>query len=591
MKKNIFFFLFLVIVFNSFAQHFTLPYETQDYNTTLDYKSMMRLCHQVDAQYEEVSFGSFGLSAQGDTLPLLVIGRKNALTPEACRSKDKIVLLVEAGIHPGEPEGVEAGFLFLRDLMENKEVSPLLDKITILFIPSFNVDGLKRFGPHNRINQNGPAEMGWRTNAQNLNLNRDFLKADAPEMKSWLKMFYTWNPDFMIDCHTTDGADYQYVLTYGFDTPGFMYPEFTQWLNTSYLGYLKKGMNEKEMKIFPYISFREWHDPRSGLFSYPSSPMLSHGYTLLTDRPSLLLETHMLKPYKQRVDATYRMIFLTSKLLSENADKFKKYIRLSDANRLKLKGGDSLALSYRTGSDSVMIDFEGFEYDMVKSDLTGGDWFIYHPGKPETMHLPFFCNIVPDKKIKLPYAYVIGREWIDVVERLLCHQVVLDRVSQTVKVKTEAVRLSKVSFSRQPYEGRIRPSYSVRNIDTSLVIDDEYYIIPVQQSAVRIIVNLLEAESDMSFLKWGFFNAIFEQKEYGESYVLEPLARKMLDADPALKMEYEKIKISDTAFAKDPYAQLNWFYEHSLWRDDKMNLYPVFKITSESEWQKLIFKN
>lgn len=590
--KNIFLFLlFLVINLNLFSQQFTLPYEKQNFNTTLDYVSMMRLCHQVDVLYKEVSFSSFGFSAQGDSLPILVVGREGALNANACKEKGKIVLLVEAGIHPGEPEGVEAGFILLRDLMENKELNKILDKITFLFIPSFNVDGLKRFGAYNRINQNGPAEMGWRATAQNLNLNRDFLKADAPEMKAWLKMYYTWNPDFMIDCHTTDGADYQYVLTYGFDTPDYLNSNLRTWLNASFLGYIKSGMTEKNMKIFPYIAFRQWHDPRSGLFSYPSSPMLSHGYTLLTDRPSLLLETHMLKPYRQRVDATYQMILLTARILSKDAEKFKKYIAASDAERENLKGGDTLTLSYKTDMDSIMIDFEGFEYDIIKSDLTGGDWFKYHPGKPETMHLPFFCKIVPDKKITLPYAYVIGREWIDVLERLACHNVIWHRLSQAVNIKVEMTRLSEVTFAAHPYEGHIRPSYKIEKSDTSLMFNDQYYIIPIQQSAVRILVNLLEAESEMSFLNWGFFNAIFEQKEYGESYVLEPLARKMLETDAKLKSEYEKLKATDSAFANDSYTQLNWFYVHSLWKDDKMNLYPVYRITSESEWHKLKFRN
>ncbi|HPS84926.1 MAG TPA: M14 family zinc carboxypeptidase, partial [Bacteroidales bacterium] len=199
-----------------------------------------------------------GKSAQGDDLPYLMID-------DGVKTTDKITLWIQAGIHPGEPEGVEAGFLFLRDLMTKPEMKPMLRNVRILFIPCFNVDGLKRFGPYNRINQNGPEQMGWRTTAQNLNLNRDFMKADAPEMQAWLKLYNAINPDFLIDCHTTDGADYQYAVTYGLDAFQTLNQVVASWCNKKYVPYVTDKMNRDGMPIFPYVALRQWHNPRSGL--------------------------------------------------------------------------------------------------------------------------------------------------------------------------------------------------------------------------------------------------------------------------------------------------------------------------------------
>ncbi len=570
---------------NLFAQDkfFNIPYESMDYNFTMTYDEVIQYCHLVDSLFDEVQYFTFGKSAQGSDLPYLLIDNRT-------QNNNKLTLWIQAGIHPGEPEGVEAGFLFIRDVLTYPTLKPLLDKVRIVFIPSFNVDGLKRFGRYNRINQNGPEQMGWRTTAQNLNLNRDFMKADAPEMQAWLNLYNSINPDFMIDCHTTDGADYVYPLTYGLDAFQTLDAGIASWCTENYIPFATNQMDKAGFPIYPYVAFRQWHNPKSGLLMYASRPMLSHGYTLLTDRPCLLIETHMLKPYKIRVDATQRMLLFTFQYLAEKAESYLAMLAKADRKRVSDDFiGKPFPISLTTSmNDSVLVEFNGMKYDTIKSKTTGGIYYKYDNTKPEIWQIQLFNKIVVDDSIDLPIAYVVPVEWGIVIDRLQLHGISIIRTTDNQEVKCTASRLSDVSFPKMSYEGCFRPNFAISEFDTTMVIPRSSALVAVKQSKIKVLVWLLDAHSEDSFLKWGFFNAIFEQKEYGEMYVLEPLTDEMFKNDKALKAEFETIKKNDPEFAASQWAQMNWIYNHTAWRDQKMNVYPVVKITDRNEYLKLL---
>ncbi len=562
---------------------FTIPYESKDQNVTMTYDEIIHYCRLTDSLYNEVVYKSFGKSAQGDDLPYLLIddGSKNA---------DKITLWIQSGIHPGEPEGVEAGFLFLRDMMTEPEMKSMLQHARIVFIPCFNVDGLKRFGPYNRINQNGPEQMGWRTTAQNLNLNRDFMKADAPEMQSWLKLYNEINPDFLIDCHTTDGADYQYPLTYGLDAFQTLNPAVAAWCTKQYIPFVSDEMSNDGMPIFPYVAFRQWHNPRSGLLTYGSRPMLSHGYTILSDRPCLLIETHMLKPYKVRVDATQNMIEHTFTFLYNNRESFLSVLRGADQERISDKFvTSSFPIALDTDmKDSTMIDFLGMEFDTLKSSITGGVYYKYDNTKPVTWKIPLFGKVYVSDSIYLPLAYVIPVEWTEVINRVKLHGVSVITLPEVPSVRVVATKMTNVKFPPGSYEGRFRPDFTPHDFDTVVHIHQGSALVLVKQPKIKVLAWLLDAASEDSFLKWGFFNAVFEQKEYGEMYVLEPLAEKMFAENPALKAEFDELKKNDPAFAANQWAQMNWVYNRTQYRDQEYCVYPVVKISDPVELKKLL---
>jgi len=278
-------------------------------------------------------------------------------------------LFIEACIHPGESEGKDAGLMLIRDICIHKKYPELLENTTILFIPIFNTDGHERFSAYNRINQNGPKEMGWRTTAENYNLNRDFLKADAPEMKQWLVLFNEWLPDMFIDIHTTDGADYQYSITYGMRTITGMHKDQIAW-QKNYITDIEQELMKDDVLIFPYVSFRRWHDPRSGLIRRIAPPRLSTGYVANQNRPSLLVETHMLKDYKTRVDATYHLLRHTIEYTDKQYIKLKEINTIADKESENLAGKEFVLDYYTSQEDSTTVLFKGVEYDIVHSDLT-----------------------------------------------------------------------------------------------------------------------------------------------------------------------------------------------------------------------------
>ncbi|HOP14943.1 MAG TPA: M14 family metallopeptidase, partial [Lentimicrobium sp.] len=455
MKKLLLIISLLQIFINIQAQDWKTHYEQSDFKKTPSYTETLDYCNRLDAASPMATTIILGKSPQGREIPMMIIDRDGLKDPLAIRSKGRIITLIQACIHPGEPDGKDASLVLLRDMLINGKHRDLLEKSSILFIPILNVDGHERFGPYNRINQNGPEEMGWRTNAQNLNLNRDFLKADALEMQHWLKMYSTWLPEFFIDIHTTDGADFQYALTYDIEVYGNLDSGITRWLSNIYEPRITAKMKENGFPIFPYVQFRNWHDPRSGLRTGAAPTMISQGYAAQQNRPALLIETHMLKDYKTRVDATIQMLIHTLFIINHQADNLKTLIEMADkSTAAPAFRKQPLPVSWKTSTtDSTMVDFYGFDYQVLKSDLTGGDWFVYDNNKPMVMKLPFFNKSVPETTVLLPEAYIIPAEWTDVINRMKLHGIKMDILSEPAEITVKSYKFKDFEFRKTPNEG------------------------------------------------------------------------------------------------------------------------------------------
>lgn len=552
-------------------------YEQSGFAETPRYEQTIEYCRKLANHSPIVHYVSFGTSPQGRELPLLVVDKDRNFEPG---KTNKTVILLQAAIHPGEPDGKDAVLTLIRDMIIDGNHQKLLDDLTILFIPIFNVDGHERFGPYNRINQNGPKEMGWRTTAQNLNLNRDFIKADAPEMQHWLVLFDQWNPHFFIDCHTTNGADYQYALTYMLESYGNMDEGLTRWQLEVYEPKILERMKKSGFPIFPYVQFRQWHDPRSGLRIGVAPGMLSQGYSALRNCPGLLIETHMLKDYKTRVDATYAMILNTMQILADENKTLQNLILEADnyaASPEFRKEEFPLGFSI-SGTDSVMVEFLGVEYETEVSTLTGGSWFRYYADRPVTFTLPLFNHNVPTAKVKLPEAYIVPAEWDEVIRRIALHGVEMIIISKPIKLEIETYRFENPVWRNTPNEGRHTVSTDHKPFITEKVYPTGSAIIFMNQANARLIARMLEPGSSDSFLQWGFFNAIFEQKEYAETYVMEPLALEMLESDAQIRQEFEELKQNSPELLKNQWALVNWFYSKTPYWDQKKNIYPVGRI-------------
>jgi len=580
--------LFAIVV-TAQADGWQTFYEKTSGRETPRYAETMAYCRRMADASREITLTSFGKSGQGRDLPLLILDRDGFSRPEDIRASGRTVVLIQACIHAGESEGKDAGLMLLRDLGILHSRPSLLDGVTVLFIPIFNTDGHERFGPFNRINQNGPREMGWRTTASNLNLNRDFLKADTPEMKAWLRMFNEWLPDFFIDSHTTDGADYQYVLTYLLEIYGDMDDHLTDWTKKVFIPRMEEHMNHGGYPVFPYVGFRNWHDPRSGLITEVAPPMLSQGYTALRNRPGLLIETHMLKPYARRVEATYACMLTTLEILAGEKQTIRRLVRDAD----KFVSGEGFLktpfpLKYETRQDdSTMVDFLGVSYTSEKSDLSGGDWFKYGTTN-ETWKIPYFSTARPVLSVELPYGYIIPAEWGEVIERLKIHGIRMTLLPEEKTATVSTYRFINPAWQQNPYEGRhLMTHIEYEEISETRSFPTGSAVVELNQPAGRIIPHLLEPKGNGSLLSWGFFDAIFEQKEYGESYVIEKIAREIIRTDTAIEKEFREKMTSDTVFAHNPRLILNWFYNRSSWADSRKGVYPVGRIVSREELDKL----
>lgn len=589
--RNIFLGILLIISLSLSSQNndWKTKFETSNFLETVTYDECIEFSKKLAGASQMAHYSEIGMSPQKRAIPLLVVDKDGLVDPQQIKNSGRLILLIQAGIHAGEPDGTDATFLLLRDMLINHKNLELLDQVSILFIPSFNVDGQARRSPYNRINQNGPEEMGWRTNSNNQNLNRDYMKADSPEMKAWLHLWTQYLPDFFIDCHTTDGADYQYVSTYALETFGNMDADLSAWVVNTYEPYLNQKMTEKNSPIFPYVTFRNWHDPRSGLIRGVGTPMISQGYTALQNRIGLLIETHMLKAYKPRVMATHDMILATLESMNQHARTLKEMNHAADIKMSSVKfAPKELAVRYETNmKDSVKVDFLGVEYEIVHSDLTGGDWFQYSD-QNTTFQLDLFEKQKAKEIVQLPLAYIIPVEWSQVQDIIKSQGIEYFITEKDLDINIESYHFSNQKWANSSFEGHQNLFSFDQSIENkSSIFRSGAMVVPVHQRMLKVLVYLLEPKADNSLVSWGFFNSVMERKEYAETYVMEKMAREMIAENPSLLSEFETWKKENPEAAKSQWVQTMWFFEKTPYWDQKKDVYPVGRIVDEQELFRL----
>jgi len=583
MKKELITVLLLLVtqvVLPQIPDEWVTYFERSGFTATPGYDKSMEYFQTLADFSPWAEFKSFGISPQGRELKFLIVSKENAFNSAEAKEIHKPILLIINGIHAGEIGGKDASMLLLRDILITKEKESLIDSVTLLIVPIFNVDGHERTGKHNRINQNGPEEMGWRTTAQNLNLNRDWMKADAPEMRAMLKLFSEWLPDFTIDTHATDGADYQYTITYEVEKFSNIYSGTAHWLKENFIPSLEKGVEEKGFLVYPYIYLKNWREGLDGgIIDWAASPRFSTGYAALQNRPSLLIETHMIKPYKERVYSTKAMLETTIEFVNTNATELIELNREADIFSAEslLKQKKYLPVSFKESGKYEMIDFKGYAYYRDSSKISGSKKLVYTDVKKD-FKIKYFNDIVPMDSVKLPKAYLIPKEWSNLVDILKIHGIQVDYLKVDSNFEVTKYRFNNVKFANSSYEGRQRVEFEYDLIREKRIVPSGTFYIPTNQRTVRLIANLLEPKSGDSFIRWGFMNSIFEQKEYFENYVMEKIAEQMLVNDSKLKKDFETRLLEDEDFRKDVRARLNFFYERSPYFDDKYRVYPVLII-------------
>lgn len=553
----------------------TTSFEKSNCLETDDYEGTIAYAKQLAKQFKEVHYQTIGTTAQGREVPLLIVDENGYTKPKKIRKSGKTIILVESCIHPGEPNGKDAMFLLIRNMLRGRENSDLLKNFSFLFIPVLSPDGLANFSPFNRINQNGPKEMGWRVNANGFNLNRDFTKLDTPELRGFVALFNRWQPDLFFDTHATNGADYQYVTTYSIEDFGNYDPNISDWLNRVWEPKIKTAMADLGFPITRYIEFHPWGDPTAPLFDESFSAMFSEAYTTARNCPGILIETHMLKPYKDRVLSTYNMIVETLRIISDTPEIFKNALSEAKKNDLSVK---EIPINMQSElNDTLWTDFLGYHFDTVHSDITEGWYYAYDTTRPETRRTMRFRATRPEKSLVVPKEYIIPAQYKEVINIVKAHGFDMNLLKSEKTLKVSTYRFDNVLFSPMPSEGRCRVAqFDAEEITKEVTFPKGSAVVKTSQNGIRLLMNLLEPEMQGSLFEWGFFNNVLQRVEYFEVYKMEPMAREMLAADPFLAEQFQQWKAalpSDKPLSQ--YEILGWFYERSPYFDKNYRVYPI----------------
>ncbi len=569
-----------IIILPQSSDQWLTKFESSGFVSTADYSETMDYFQNLADNSEYAELFNFGVSPQGRELKCIVVSKDKVFTPKEIKRLNKPIVFIINGIHAGEIEGKDASKILLREILITKEKEYLIDNAVLMIVPIFSVDGHERKSKYNRINQNGPEEMGWRTTAQNLNLNRDWMKADAPEMQAMLKLFTKYLPDFIIDTHTTNGADYQYTVTYQVERFANINSKTAEWLKEKFIPHLINNVENQGYLMFPYVALRNWSEGLdSGISDWASGPRLSTGYFALQNKPSLLIEIHMIKPYKERVYSNLAVMETTIDFVNRNAGEILNINKEADEKAVEdfYHYQKYLPISFGNSDKFEEVVFKGIEYLYQDSEISGSKKIVY-TGKPKDMIVKFYNDIQIIDSVKTAKGYYIPAEWKIVAERLKLHGVEIDKVENPFEAEVTRYKFKNVRMNSTSNEGRQRVGFEYDTYTEKNIIPEGTFFISTNQRTVRIITHLLEPKSPDSFVQWGFMNTIFEQKEYFENYVMEPLAEEMLKNDPALKKEFEKKLAEDESFRNNPYERLNFFYKRSPYWDKQLNLYPIMRI-------------
>jgi len=575
--------LFAVAVNGQNKDTFITYCEQTDFRKTPRYAETVEFCQRLAAASPLANYAAFGKSPQGRDLPLMIVDKDRRFTPEEVRKTDRAVILIQACIHSGEPDGKDAGIMFLRDMLIHQKHREILDHVTILFIPIFNVDGHENFSPMNRINQNGPEELGGRFTAQNINLNRDFLKAATPEMQHWLNLYHHWLPDFLIDIHVTNGADFQYVSTYGLELNRNMEANIRRWLSEVFQKEYTERMSAASYPVFPYLEPLNWNNPDAGMMRPVNPPQYSHGYAAAMNRPGMLVENHIYKPYEQRVKATYEILRICGEIINREYAGLKKSIALSDATVASTAFRvEPLELSHQMSkTHTETVDYRTWGKKTVKSDLSGADWTVYDYDNPITIPLALYAHPEVLQSAHLPDAYIIKPECTHAIAMLDRHHISYSRIEKGAAMLVETCRFTKAQFSQRQYEGHITvtPEYTTQT--ERVFFPAGSILVSMNQIRARLIAHLLEPNAPSSLVFWGYFNTYCQPASefYINTGYMEVKGREMLAQDPVLRKNFEDRKNGDPAFANDSQAILQFFMTELRKNvEPDINLYPVGKI-------------
>lgn len=576
MKKA---FLFLFPLLSGLIAHAQLtPFEqSPDKNYTATYHQVIAYYKSLAAKQPQMRLFNYGSTDAGKPLTLIVLSKDKVFDPALIKKQGKCVLLVNNGIHPGEPEGIDASMMLVRDLLKNNQ---LPNNVVVCFIALYNIDGSLNRGV-SRVNQNGPRAYGFRGNYRNLDLNRDFIKADSRNALAFAQILNTWQPEVLLDTHTSDGADYQYVMTLIETQKDKQNPRLAAYTDKVLTPDLYKGMKKKGFEMIPYGA-GEQGLPDSGIVSFMETPRFSTGYAAQHNIISYMTETHMLKPFDKRVWATYYFIQQLVDICRRDASLLVSNKKQVDAEVARQQ---TFALNWSLDESRVdTITFKGYAAKYKTSEVSGLKRLYYDRNEPYTKTIKFYNTYKATARANKPVAYIIPQAWGKVIDLLKLNKVAMSRLAHDTTLTPQMYYLTDYKTGNRPYEGHyLHSNVQLNPVTMPVKFYQGDYVIYVNQPINRYIVETLEPQGVDSFFAWNFFDSILGQKEYFSDYVFEDVAAKMLQDDPALRKKLDEAKAADAKLAGSAAAQLNWVYRNSPYFEKTYLRYPVARLLTNPQ--------
>jgi len=559
--------------------------EKTGWNETAPYAEALEISHRLERASRFVKVMDIGTTPEGRTMIALVVSKDRAFTPEAAAKTNKAVIMIQSGIHAGEIEGKDTVLMLIRDMTVSKKFAAWLDHAIFVVIPVFNVDGHEYFSAYHRPSQNGPNSTGLRATAQRLNLNRDYMKADTPEMKAWLRVFNSWMPDFLIDNHVTDGSDMQYDVTWDMARNQDIAEPAGAWVREKYVPELDKRMEADGHLVAPYGALRNRE-----FFMEVFSPRYSHLYSAVQNRPSLLVETHSLKTARTRAWANYDIMRHSFDIITADAESLRRAVREAD-RAMSARAGDRSAepvyLAGKVSAKSRPIVYHALKNAPFKSEVTGASVTRY-TGEVDNIQTVIHDQIDTTLSAQMPLGYLIPAAFSSAAALLKLHGVEIVRTEKPLDQVFETYRFSSSKFAANASEGHVMLTVEPRVVKEKIFIPAGSYWVPMKQRRARLILSLLEPNAPDSIAAWGLLDSVFEGGggrggrggAVGE-YLSEPIARRMMADQPELRKQFEQKLASDQQFAADPRARLQWWFEQSKYQPEDSGRYPIVRV-----WEK-----
>ncbi len=556
-------------------------------NQSVTYQEAINKYQKLDQVFDRARLIEWGQTDVGKPLHLFVISQEEMFQPSDIQQQGKRVLLINNGVHPGEPCGIDASLQFANDILLNKEgTGKYLENTVICIVPVYSVGGALKRTPYIRSNQLTPHASGRRGNGRNIDLNRDYAKQDTRNAQSMARLFQVWQPDVFLDTHTTNGSDHQHTITLISVQPNTFPEALGGFLRDTMLPELYQGMEKTPYDMIPYVMFNN-QNPRQGITSYLQSPRVSTGYARMFNVLGFMTENHVYKPYPDRVKSVYHFMQTLAQFTHQHSGQIQR-VRKKARHQTNQKNIYTLDYKLDT-SKKRMIHFRGYDKGEVTSKLTGLTYHDYDHSKPYADSIPYYNHYQPTRQIEAPEYYIIPQAWRHVIHRMKINGTLMHRLNQDTTLEVEQYYITSHDQLKSSYNGRHyhkKVELEAREEKRTFYRGD--YVVPVSQVNNQYIIEMLEPQGKDSFFRWAFFDTCLERRDWnhpGNSF--EANAIKYLNNHPRLKEQYQQKKQQDPAFARDHQGQLEYIFNHSPWSKSIIGRYPVARVNQGERLSQL----